>query len=970
MKSRKRLSVFLAASMTLSAFAPVAFGAELTTEQKWQALVDAGIFDADGTGQGAQLDANMTRAQFTKVIVKLLGLQEVSDTPSFDDVKGHWAAGYIEAAKRAGLVDGVSDNPPLFAPDNEVTLEQLAKLVVEALDLEQSTDAVSGKVSDWAKGYVAAAVKAGLLPASSDYTVPAKREVLVTATYQAREIEEGKKVTKIESFKAVGAKKLEVKFSKAVDKSKAQISVKKGVNTVTVASVTFAEDGKSAVIETASKLTKGEYTITVSNVEQTALEAKATVDDEKVAKMAFTSDKAPYDRTLAEDNDNTNDNTAIIVTLKIYNQYGEDVTGSYIGEVQPYISASKGQPDVVDTKAGKIKITSPVGYNLNETVYVNAVHASTGTYVSQAFTVSLKATVADISIVKFVSEENKKLETTSDPSKFWFEVEAKDQYGNPLGPNEIEKDVIVSVSNPSGLGFKKSGNNPDFEDKDGKAILRLEAGSGVQAPEKFAKGSYTIYMISRYSGKQASMTIEVSDIARLDTLSLSTPDRAVKGEEIEIPFTATDQYGNAINDADKLNGGFLSLSVSALQENSNQSLPLTFKQDYVNNKVKLILDARNARNKDQAETVFIAGTTKTGKSFSFSFTLQKAKVPVSLVKVEGLKTGIALGATTELKAENVKIEDQYGKQWSLNDFSGYRVRVTVSNANVTSSAYALAPNGSVTLTGATAGEANVNVELWKQGDFDETTGQPGSGKQAVSSLAPIRVRVVQLSDIADYKVGDVAKLYTSTDSSYAKDLSVTGVLADGTEVALPTGGVFGATEYYKVNTGVTWLTFDNGKLKIIDANAAKSAVGNDNEKSYSVTVIGYTKDTPKTYVKSVTVSKVDPAPETLALKDYTVSGNVIIKKENDTTVSIKASDLNNPGTIADKTTFLQAVEIKDQYGVVMPLALAGVQVYDSNYSDSDRLTDNPRTFDAGDSFYITVVTTNAKTLTFKVQVVN
>jgi hypothetical protein len=62
-------------------------------------------------------------------------------------------------------------------------LRQLSTVLVRAFNLAQSTDSVSGKVSIWAKGYVAAAIKAGLIESTTDYTVDAKRSDLVVSTY-------------------------------------------------------------------------------------------------------------------------------------------------------------------------------------------------------------------------------------------------------------------------------------------------------------------------------------------------------------------------------------------------------------------------------------------------------------------------------------------------------------------------------------------------------------------------------------------------------------------------------------------------------------------------------------------------------------------------------------------------------------------------------------------------------------------
>lgn len=184
---KKSLAVVLSSAMALSVFATSAFAADApSTETQYNTLKDAGIFE--GTDNGPALDANMTRAQFAKVIDMLKGLsQDTASASVYTDLDGSgWATGFIGAATKAKLMDGVATGK--FDPTGEVTIEQLATVAVRAFDLPLSTDAVAGKVSDWAKGYVAAAIKAGLITAKADYTIKANRGLLVNVAYTAREM--------------------------------------------------------------------------------------------------------------------------------------------------------------------------------------------------------------------------------------------------------------------------------------------------------------------------------------------------------------------------------------------------------------------------------------------------------------------------------------------------------------------------------------------------------------------------------------------------------------------------------------------------------------------------------------------------------------------------------------------------------------------------------------------------------------
>ena len=112
----------------------------------------------------------ITRAEFTAMIVRALSLE--SDTKSsFTDVKtDSWYAPYIDAAYESNIVRGHTETS--FRPEEHITREQMAAMVVRAVDFsEQSitgpeevtpfTDADT--VSEWAVDYVEEAQQLGLV---------------------------------------------------------------------------------------------------------------------------------------------------------------------------------------------------------------------------------------------------------------------------------------------------------------------------------------------------------------------------------------------------------------------------------------------------------------------------------------------------------------------------------------------------------------------------------------------------------------------------------------------------------------------------------------------------------------------------------------------------------------------------------------------------------------------------------------
>ena len=81
-------------------------------------------------------DDNITRAEFTTVTVRMLGMFNLSgaDT-SFSDVENsHWASGCIKVASDLGLVNGRGNG--VFSPEDNVTYNEAVKIIVCALGRE------------------------------------------------------------------------------------------------------------------------------------------------------------------------------------------------------------------------------------------------------------------------------------------------------------------------------------------------------------------------------------------------------------------------------------------------------------------------------------------------------------------------------------------------------------------------------------------------------------------------------------------------------------------------------------------------------------------------------------------------------------------------------------------------------------------------------------------------------------------
>jgi len=119
-------------------------------------LADLGLVSGydDGTFQP---DRPVTRAEAAKLIASLLADDPFSASPCrFSDTAANWAAGYVEFCAEKGVISGDPGSP--FRPDDEITVRELAKMLLVVLGYRAET--YTGP--DWAANADRDAAAAGL----------------------------------------------------------------------------------------------------------------------------------------------------------------------------------------------------------------------------------------------------------------------------------------------------------------------------------------------------------------------------------------------------------------------------------------------------------------------------------------------------------------------------------------------------------------------------------------------------------------------------------------------------------------------------------------------------------------------------------------------------------------------------------------------------------------------------------------
>ncbi|QHT63464.1 S-layer homology domain-containing protein [Paenibacillus lycopersici] len=893
---KKSLSLVVAAAMTLTT-ASVAFAdtaaptaTDLTSQQKFDALKALGIFSGypDGT---AGLDKEMTRAEFAKVLTKLSQLEENAAAASvYKDVPAtHWAVGFVGAVTEAQLMNGLGANK--FGPSGQVTIEQIAKVADLVAGVEPVADGeVSGAVSGWAKGYVAAAIKAGLLPELPSYQTNATRDLLVSVTYDlaanelvsvastkvvdATHIEvtfsdggvvkkelttalvantatkvtveyNGKSyevsvtLTAVQATSAAqsGAKKITVKFNQAVsaaDQAALTYELKSGLTTFPV-TATFAADGQSADLA-AAYLPAGDFTLTVKGSDAISLKVEA----EAAKKLDITA--TAVQPAAGQD-----------LGVKVYNQFGEEMTAS--AQVTSYnITKGKALKD-----GGTLDLSNAADAAVNDSIIVTAIYPAAGLSANKTLKVTNGSSATSIKLDQ-VQPLTGDARVSVGKTGYVLPLTMVDGEGHA-----VKLPATTAVFEAGNTGNSQSYGGLVFYISDRNIISNLKVDSnGVVTFDTNAVGQKAgtayVTVTNGATAASASTSVVVNDNAKVKTFQLgNSGSLIVKGEKVVLPFTAVDSYGAAIAAKD--------VSLSNVTFNA-------FGKEYSVAKGNLNLNAKG-------ELEFTFGDTGTTTVYVYVDGVLQASSPSIDVKdvayftaVNGIKdvaTTYEVNASNEFDQDNILLVDNYGRVKNV-DKGEFKV---VSDNKSVVDYVDIDGKGTMGLkAGTTTGSAKITIT--STGNADNTVVDNRS--KAITEYS-FTVNVVASSDIKSYAIDSIGTVYgeaKQADASvHAQAVSLLGKTSSGASVAL-------------VSSKPDFVTSSDEAILKVSAADSVNVVG---QKAGKATVAAYLNGS-KVAEQEVTVSEDAPVVKSVEFgaDEYTVD--------------------------AGKTVTV-TVTVKDQYGKVI-----------------------------------------------------
>ena len=144
--------------------------------ERWS---DAGV--VQGTGDAFAPDSDLTCAQLATILAKLLRLPAADDAGFSDNLADAWYYDAINRCAAAGILNGYADGT--VRPNETISRVRAMVMLARALGIEAAGTSVlngyadAANVPDWARGYVAALLRAGIVSGVSGSRLAALADI-------------------------------------------------------------------------------------------------------------------------------------------------------------------------------------------------------------------------------------------------------------------------------------------------------------------------------------------------------------------------------------------------------------------------------------------------------------------------------------------------------------------------------------------------------------------------------------------------------------------------------------------------------------------------------------------------------------------------------------------------------------------------------------------------------------------------
>lgn len=925
---RKFVATAATATLVASAVAPAAAAGFSDVSDKYQEAVDFVVSKgANGlTETSFGVSKEITRVDAAVLLANVLELDtEGAPAAGFTDVPSR-AQGAVNALKAEGITNGKSATK--FGATDLITRGELAVWIQKGFKLEGSAELsftdVSSKYSEAVQALVANEITQGASATKFGVEANAKRGDYALFLHRAHEAVKAPATPEVVSVSAIASNKIEVKFNK--DVKAADITLKNGLVNVAIDSVTY--EGKVATITTVDKLQTANYTVDIT-VEEQKLSETVAVQAEKIADIEIAGTVLPK-------------STATAVAYTVFNQYGEEmeVASSNLNFVFSAGTAvdADGSDQAIAVKTDTLDVDS--------SLTVTILDSATGVSASKTFKVAAASAVSEFALTGVVLPETTPgtVRTYENTATTTLSFEASDQYGNKLS----------TYGELSGVQLVDSSSNVSF------AWVDVDGGTD---PSKKAKIVATVGALTSDenvvvtavlpNGKTSKLTLPVYDSPKAANITVAGLSEVVANGDTGVAanLSVVDQYGTALT-ADQIatavgNSEFTLNSTNTSVVN-NVAIATTG-----DNKGKLTFDAVGAGT--ATITVVVNGT---GKTANLTVTVGAARHVSKLEVANTPATKLLQGAATTVE---YKLFDQYGKEWADVNDANYKVNLTLTKVSGDDAGVTVDVTGDQDESTIVGGTVNVAAAATKTGEYKLTAKVQNNAGTSTLSQVSTNFKVIDgKNETLTYAVSEIPTLYKAGSSSaYFHNVTVAATDASGNKVAIPSSAITSV-----ISSDTTVVDVDGTKV----FGKAKGTA--------TVTIVFTTPKGTKTVSKEVTVSDAELTAQSIKLVDS--NGDVV-----DTLTFTNAAAFNTGEDLFDTAGFdlvvtdqfegtsLSVAGKVNQYVDLTDITLTAPEAVDITagvLSLNDGGDGIDSTISAGDSFKVTAVTQNGKTVTYTVKI--
>ncbi|MGN0337372.1 MAG: hypothetical protein ACI4EE_07765 [Lachnospiraceae bacterium] len=664
-------------------------------------------------------------------------------------------------------------------------------------------------------------------------------------------------------------------------------------------------EGKIITIKTDTKLTAGDYTITIAGLEVEDLTATVNVEKNEYLKSYKVDEHLIAGGTYV--------NTWGYVYYQALNQYDEPmnadkptVTCSFATKTDVTRTASATQEGIIEighsaVTGEQIPATLAIAGTSGTIVLVDA---NNGVNNSANITWSTAATADKVEVAGMYSTSKSKFKdivAKDNPQNYFYLIKITDQYGHSLNYKQVENDLQMNVAG----GITKvelAGSTIDTYLKD--FTIGSEDYLAVMFKSDSAKaGDATLTVVNNKKGLLLTQTITVADYVVITNFVATDENGIYAGKKNELGFEATDSEGNAVTSFavldntvvlgdpnlywEKKDDGSAKL-IYDLSKETNGSLKITSNNSHTGNITKAL--------------TFYCNEPTSGKYLvkTNTYTVYQEREVKSVL---GLKDG----TTTQFSTTTGKLELPFNKIVLADQYAN----------KITSDDGTLWSNAMKTL----AKDAKGNVVSWAEGNTKDVVTTQGEDKFIFESRSASATTTLYFKNLCAINGGtgkeasadnyDYRLVITAVDTKKIDNESITLDNINKGYTVLATSSDGGKT--YSASISETDLSV-NGLVA-----GAKTEIPASQLKIQSVSNNSFSETEVKSGVKTKTASAI------VQVTTFDASNNTIIKTlTRDFQVSYAdryafeltgvAGDIVVDGNVITGLDIQKVLTFKDQYG--------------------------------------------------------